>query len=113
MSLIGAVGAAGDAMDVLRPWSWCCLRRAAGARECLTGIRLQFVSLIDIEIPDAGMTFSFSPNRKTLRQLRRREGRSLLCTHRADHDRPELWRFYIQLTEGEAAFKNLKDDLNL
>src|SRR5437867_12905623 len=28
-------------------------------------------------------------------------------------DPAQLWQFYIQLTEIEAAFKNLKDDLNL
>jgi transposase len=69
--------------------------------------------LIDITIPEAGTAFSFSLNRKKLREVRRREGRYLLRTNLSDHDPTDLWRFYIQLTEVEAAFKNLKDDLGL
>ena len=57
--------------------------------------------------------FSFRVNRKKLRQVRRREGRYLLRTNLCGRDPDELWQFYIQLTEVEAAFKNLKDDLQL
>jgi len=57
--------------------------------------------------------FSFRLNRKKLRQVRRREGRYLLRTNLCGRDPDELWRFYIQLTEVEAAFKNLKSDLQL
>lgn len=45
--------------------------------------------------------------------MRRREGRYLLRTNLAGRHPAELWQFYIQLTEIEAAFKNLKDDLQL
>ena len=48
-----------------------------------------------------------------LRQVRRREGRYLLRTNLCGRDPEDLWQFYIQLTEIEAAFKNLKDDLQL
>ncbi len=41
------------------------------------------------------------------------EGRYLLRTNMRGRDPAELWRFYIQLVEVEAAFKNLKDDLQL
>jgi transposase len=58
-------------------------------------------------------TFTFRLNRKKLRQARRREGRYLLRTNLFGRDPAELWQFYIQLTEVEAAFKNLKDDLQL
>ena len=34
-------------------------------------------------------------------------------TNLRGRDPAELWRFYIQLVEVEAAFKNLKDDLQL
>ncbi len=34
-------------------------------------------------------------------------------TNMCGRDPAELWRFYIQLVEVEAAFKNLKDDLQL
>jgi hypothetical protein len=57
--------------------------------------------------------FSFRLNRHKLRQVRRREGRYLLRTNLCGRDPEDLWRFYIQLTEIEAAFKNLEDDLQL
>ncbi len=69
--------------------------------------------LIDIDIAPSGTAFSFRLNREKLRQVRRREGRYLLRTNLADRDPADLWQFYIQLTEVEAAFKNLKDDLQL
>jgi transposase len=62
---------------------------------------------------DAAPTFAFGLNRKKLRQVRRREGRYLLHTNLCGRDPADLWQFYIQLTEVEAAFKNLKDDLHL
>ena len=64
------------------------------------------------EIP-AQPIFSFRLDRHKLRQVRRREGRYLLRTNLCGRDPEDLWRFYIQLTEVEAAFKNLKDDLQL
>jgi transposase len=73
--------------------------------------------LIDFQLPEAtteGMaTFSFALNRQKLRQARRREGRYLLRTNLCGREPAELWQFYIQLVEIEAAFKNLKDDLAL
>ncbi|MGH8523855.1 MAG: IS1634 family transposase [Gammaproteobacteria bacterium] len=57
--------------------------------------------------------FSFRLNRQKLRHVRRREGRYLLRTNLCGHNPDELWQLYIQLTEVEAAFKNLKDDLQL
>jgi transposase len=57
---------------------------------------------------------SFSLNKDKLRQARKREGRYLLRSNLTTGRSPaELWQFYIQLTEVEAAFKNLKDDLAL
>ena len=53
----------------------------------------------------------FHLDRSKLRQIRRREGRYLLRTN-LDAQPPErLWTFYIQLTEVEQAFKELKHDL--
>jgi transposase len=53
----------------------------------------------------------FRLDRAKLRQVRRREGRYLLRTN-LDAQQPErLWTFYIQLTEVEQAFKELKNDL--
>jgi len=73
--------------------------------------------LLDLQLPPAGQkgpaTFSFRLNRDKLRQTRRREGRYLLRTNLCGRDPAELWQFYIRLTEIEAAFRNLKDDLAL
>jgi transposase len=69
--------------------------------------------LIDIVIPAGGTTFSFSLNRPKLRQVRRREGRYLLRTNLKGRDPADLWQFYVQLTQIEAAFKDLKGDLQL
>ncbi len=69
--------------------------------------------LIDIKLAPKGATFSFALNRQKLREVRRREGRYLLRTNLRGKDPAQLWQFYIQLVEIEAAFKNLKDDLGL
>ena len=69
--------------------------------------------LIDVEVAPDGATLSFALNRKKLRQVRRREGRYLLRTNLCGQEPAQLWQFYIQLVEVEAAFKNLKDDLQL
>ena len=69
--------------------------------------------LIDVDVPTSGATFSYELNRNKLRQARRREGRYLLRTNLCGQDPAKLWQFYIQLTEIEAAFKTLKDDLGL
>ena len=74
--------------------------------------------LIDIVVPEAKkragkIAFSFRLNRQKLREVRRREGRYLLRTNLTGREPAQLWQFYIQLVEIEAAFKNLKDDLQL
>jgi transposase len=69
--------------------------------------------LLDIKVAPDSASFSFALNRKKLRRVRRREGRYLLRTNLCGRDPAELWQFYIQLVEVEAAFKNLKDDLQL
>jgi transposase len=73
--------------------------------------------LIDIQLPEPTTegiaSFSFALNRQKLRLVRRREGRYLLRTNLSGRDPAQLWEFYIQLVEIEAAFKNLKDDLAL
>jgi transposase len=69
--------------------------------------------LIEIEVASDVAMFSFALNRKKLRQVRRREGRYLLRTNLCGQDPAQLWQFYIQLVEVEAAFKTMKDDLQL
>jgi hypothetical protein len=69
--------------------------------------------LIDVEVASDRAAFSFVLNRKKLRKVRRREGRYLLRTNLYGKDPAQLWQFYIQLVEVEAAFKTMKDDLHL
>jgi transposase len=74
--------------------------------------------LLDIALPEAktgpaNVSFSFQLNRQKVREIRRREGRYLLRTNLSGREPAQLWQFYIQLVEIEAAFKNLKDDLQL
>ena len=69
--------------------------------------------LLDVTVDPNKAAFTYALNRRKLRRARRREGRYLLRTNMCGRNAAELWRFYIQLVEVEAAFKNLKDDLQL
>jgi len=70
--------------------------------------------LIQTTVAPHSAQLSFTLRQDKLQAARQREGRYLLRSN-ITRDRPpeELWQFYIQLTEVEAAFKNLKDDLAL
>jgi len=67
--------------------------------------------LLEIQVHDQNPSFSYRLKRDKLKQVRRREGRYLLRTNLTGSDPAELWRYYIQLTQVEEAFKNLKGDL--
>ena len=71
-------------------------------------------NLVNVTVPKSSAktaSLEFGLERDRLRQVRRREGRYLLRTN-LDAQQPErLWTFYIQLTEVEQAFKELKHDL--
>lgn len=72
--------------------------------------------LIAVELPpkeQAAQTdcFRFRLNRAKLRQVRRREGHYLLRSNLERESPATLWQFYIQLTEVEQTFKELKSDL--
>jgi transposase len=74
--------------------------------------------LVDIQLPDKDQevttqTFTFSLKRKKLRLVRRREGRYLLRSNLVAEEPAKLWQHYIQLTEIEQAFKELKSDLSI
>jgi transposase len=56
-------------------------------------------------------SLEFKLERDKLRQVRRREGRYLLRTNLTAQQPETLWAFYIQLTEVEQAFKEIKHDL--
>jgi len=72
--------------------------------------------LMDITLPDPGQpitaqTFCWRINRTKYRQVYRREGRYLLRSNLPPDNPARLWEYYIQLTEVEEAFRNLKGDL--
>jgi len=58
-------------------------------------------------------TFGFELRKDKLREVRRREGRYLLRSNLDPEDPAALWQIYVQLTQVESAFKDLKDDLRL
>jgi hypothetical protein len=72
--------------------------------------------IIDIQLPGKNQpatpnTFCFRLNWQKLREARRREGSYLLRSNLTGSDPAQLWAFYLQLTEVEQAFKELKGDL--
>jgi transposase len=74
--------------------------------------------LVTVHVPEKELdvhppNFTFELHRDKLRQVRRREGRYLLRSNLSAQEPEKLWQFYIQLTQVEAAFKDLKDDLSL
>jgi len=70
--------------------------------------------LVQTSVAAQTAELSFVLRKDKLRQRRKREGRYLLRSNiTSGRSAEELWQFYIQLTEVEAAFKNLKDDLAL
>ncbi len=74
-------------------------------------------SAIKITVPEPAQggaspaSFEFRLDRATLRRIRGREGRYVLRTNLAAEPPERLWHFYIQLTEVEQAFKEVKHDL--
>ena len=73
-------------------------------------------ALVDIQLPEPRQavspeSFRFAINRQKLRTAYRREGRYLLRSNLCDQAPAKLWELYIQLTQIEEAFRNLKGDL--
>jgi len=79
----------------------------------------QVASLVNLILPDPPpssdrsrrVSFGFTLARAQLRLTRRREGRYLLRSNLTGTEPAQLWEFYLQLVEVEAAFKDLKSDL--
>jgi transposase len=72
--------------------------------------------LVEVQVPKAeehvsAKTFTFSLQKEKLRAAMRSEGDYLLRSNLSGEDPAILWQRYIQLTEIEAAFRNLKSDL--
>jgi len=73
-------------------------------------------SLVDIKLPGlkepvSPETFTFRLRKNRLRNVKRREGCYLLRSNLVHRNPALLWEYYIQLTEVEQAFKDLKQDL--
>ena len=67
--------------------------------------------LVEVKVEKHTPRFTYRLQRDKLKQIRRREGRYLLRTNLTGSDPSELWRYYLQLTQIEEAFRNLKGDL--
>ena len=72
--------------------------------------------LVRIRLPEHGQpvtpeSFTFALDKERLRTVRRREGHYLLRSNLSGEDPAQLWQYYLQLTEIEQAFKELKSDL--
>ena len=75
-------------------------------------------SLVEIKLPKSHEavneeTFTFGLRKNKLRTVRRTEGCYLLRSNLIGRDPAKLWEYYIQLTEIEQAFKELKHDLSV
>jgi transposase len=74
--------------------------------------------LVAVRMPAEGQavnpqTFVVTLRKDKLRPVRRREGRYLLRSNLSPENPGRWWQCYIQLTQVEGAFKDLKDDLSL
>ncbi len=87
------------------------LKLGAAKKEAGRTYGLLDIRLPAVDQPVTAQTFTFALNRKKLRQTRRREGHYLLRSNLCGEDPAKLWEYYIQLTEIEQAFKELKSDL--
>ena len=72
--------------------------------------------LVEVQVPQtdedlAAHGITCRLRREKLRQVFRREGRYLLRSNMTGEDPAALWRLYMQLTEIEQAFKELKHNL--
>ena len=75
-------------------------------------------SLLDIKVapkdaPAEGSPLTFRLNWKKYRQACRREGRYLLRSTLSADNPQQLWHLYVQLTEIEQVFKEMKNDLSI
>jgi len=86
------------------------MKLGAAKQQAPSAWRLLQVEIAESE-PEPNFTFWLRKNK--LRQARQREGRYLLRSNLTEQPPAQLWHLYIQLTQVEEAFKNLKGDLAL
>jgi transposase len=78
-----------------------------------SAVRVSIAKDAATETTTTTASLEFKLDRDKLRQLRRREGRYLLRTNLGSDQPEQLWSFYVQLTEVEQAFKEIKHDLSI
>lgn len=97
-----------------RPLKRDAMHQALGAAKKDAGRDARFVKT-EVQLQGEGdkqsATITWRLERQALRIAWRREGRYLLRTNLRESDPAKLWEFYLQLTEVEQAFKELKGDL--
>lgn len=89
------------------------LKIGAAKKEAGRAYSLVKVNLPKHDEPVNQDTFTFSLKKDKLRTVVRREGCYLLRSNLTSTDPVILWKQYIQLTEIEQAFKELKGDLSI
>jgi transposase len=87
------------------------LKLGAAKAEAGKAYRLVEVHVPKVEEPVSAETFDFSLRKERLRAAVRTEGDYLLRSNLSGEDPAILWQRYIQLTEIEAVFRDLKSDL--
>jgi transposase len=87
------------------------LKLGAAKTEAGNAFRLVDIVLPEVNGPVTPTSFRFSLNREALRHARQVEGQYLLRAFQCGVEAERLWEFYVQLTEVEQAFKDLKQDL--
>jgi Transposase DDE domain len=89
------------------------LKLGAAKTQAGTAYGLVEVHLPAEQQPVTPETFRFALRRDKWRQVRRREGHYLMRSNLCGENPARLWHYYLQLTQIELAFKNLKGDLSL
>jgi transposase len=89
------------------------LKLGAAKIQAGTAYRLVEIQLPGKSDPVTPQTFTFTLRKDQLRLARRREGHYLLRSNLCGENPALLWQYYMQLTQVEQAFKNLKSDLAL
>lgn len=89
------------------------LKIGAAKKEAGRAYSLVEINLPEPEEPVNDKTFTFSLMKDKLREVRKREGKYLLRSNLTSNDPTVLWKLYIQLTEIEHAFRDLKGELYL
>jgi transposase len=89
------------------------LKLGAAKKEAGKAYALVAIKLPNPKEPVNDQTFIFNLHKDKLRKLRKKEGHYLLRSNLINQDPKRLWDYYIQLTEIEQAFKEIKQDLSV